>query len=33
MKNYTSFERNEWAKLAPKNKVNITKKKKDKIKT
>lgn len=25
MKNYTSFERNEWAKLAPKNKVNITK--------
>ena len=25
MKNYTSFERNEWAKLAPKNKVDITK--------
>ena len=25
MKNYTSFERNEWAKLAPQNKVNITK--------
>lgn len=25
MRNYTSFERNEWAKLAPKDKVNITK--------
>ncbi len=25
MKNYTSFERNEWAQLAPKDKVNITK--------
>lgn len=25
MRNYTSFKRNEWAKLAPKNKANITK--------
>ena len=33
MKNYTSFERNEWAKLAPKNKVNITKEELSNIKT
>ena len=33
MKNYTSFERNEWAKLAPKNKVNITKEELTQIKS
>lgn len=33
MKNYTSFERNEWAKLAPKNKVNITKEELARIKS
>ena len=33
MRNYTSFERNEWAKLAPKNKVNITKEELTQIKS
>lgn len=33
MRNYTAFERNEWAKLAPKNKVNITKEELTQIKS